>query len=199
MEAFATYQSRLNHTVAGRNQTMLFPTHEALVSQTMGHAIVVDSREREPLPFPADAVTTRASLAVGDYSLATFEAEIAVERKSRDDAVHCATADRDRFADQLRSLGALPFGFLVIEGSVDDVWNHRYRSRAPPTIVLASLFSLAVDYRVTGPIFVGDDRDRAGEVVARLLRRGALHRLRTRLERAHRRQSSSDLPRSLGA
>jgi ERCC4-type nuclease len=169
----------------------LFPTHEAMVSQTKGQTIVVDAREKEPLPFSEGTVTARALLVVGDYSLATYEAEIAVERKSREDAVSCATVDRDRFADQLRALGALPFGYLVIEGSIDDIWNHRYRERASPATVLASLFSLAVDYRVNGPIFVGDDPERAATVVARLLRRSALHRLRVRLERQHRRRYAS--------
>lgn len=66
-----------------------------------GYPIIIDSRENKPYSFPG--VTTRfEQLNVGDYTVAGYETEFAVERKTIDDLARSLGTDRERFEDEMR-------------------------------------------------------------------------------------------------
>ena len=94
--------------------------------------IIIDTREQAPWSFPIGLVTTtRAGLMAGDYALAGDPA-FAIERKSLDDYVQTITrsASWDRFRrelDRMRRAG-YPALVVVVEGTVDDLSQHRYAS-----------------------------------------------------------------------
>ena len=107
--------------------------------------ILIDTREQSPLVFthcPADVAT----LATGDYSIQGFEDEFTIERKSLDDLAGSCTHDRERFERELVRLRGYPFRRLLVVGTVEDVEAHRYRSRAEPKAILASVTAFEIRY-----------------------------------------------------
>jgi len=110
--------------------------------------LVIDSREQCPLDFSAyDCTAERGTLPTGDYSLAGLEHLVAVERKSILDLVACCMgANRERFERELHRAQALDCFAVVIEGSVEDIRRHNYRSQMRPHSVLQSVISFQVRY-----------------------------------------------------
>ncbi len=102
--------------------------------------VVVDTREQSPLPF-VNCPSETGTLATGDYSVRGFEDEFTVERKSLDDLVGSCTFERE-----LVRMRGYTFRRLLIVGTVEDVEAHRYRSRAEPKAVLASITAFEVRY-----------------------------------------------------
>ena len=122
--------------------------------------IVADTREQEPYAFDPEAVeVVRRALPAGDYSLPGYEASIAVERKTLTDYVSSVIRGRDRFLRELRLLGDYDLGCVVVEGSLEDITAHRYRSDASPSAVLGATVSIIVDHGV--PVFFCGDRQQA--------------------------------------
>lgn len=107
--------------------------------------VVVDTREQSPLPF-VNCPSETGTLATGDYSVRGFEDEFTVERKSLDDLVGSCTFERERFERELVRMRGYTFRRLLIVGTVEDVEAHRYRSRAEPKAVLASITAFEVRY-----------------------------------------------------
>lgn len=107
--------------------------------------IIVDTREQTPLPF-ADLPTERRTLPTGDYSVLGFERDFSVERKSVEDLVQSLTHGRDRFSRELQRMRAFDFRRLLIVGTPADLEEHRYRSKASPKAVIASLTAFEVRY-----------------------------------------------------
>ena len=107
--------------------------------------VVVDTREQSPLPF-ANCPTAGGTLATGDYSVQGFEDEFTVERKSLDDLAGSCTHDRQRFEKELVRMRGYPFRRLLVVGTVEDVEAHRYRSRAEPKAILASVTAFEIRY-----------------------------------------------------
>ena len=131
-------------------------------------AIVIDTREQLPYAFdPAVVTVTRKALPAGDYSLPGYETCVAVERKSLDDFVASVITERARFGRELRALTEFDLGCLVVEGSLEDVLAHRYRSGAHPSAVLGATLSIIVDHGV--PVFFCGDRQLACRFVEGLL------------------------------
>ena len=65
------------------------------------YPIIIDSREQKPYSFPG--VTTRfEQLNVGDYTVAGYESEFAVERKTLDDLARSLGTDRERFENEIQ-------------------------------------------------------------------------------------------------
>jgi ERCC4-type nuclease len=137
----------------------------------MGPAtVVIDTREQEPYGFdPSRVVPVRRALPAGDYSLAGRETAVAVERKSLADFVATAVHERERFARELRALATYDFACVVVEGSLEDVLAHRYRSGAHPNAVFGATVSIVVDHEV--PVFFCGDRQIARRFVEELLLR----------------------------
>lgn len=118
--------------------------------------IIVDSREQKPYSFdPRLASTERRALPAGDYSVAGLEDQVAVERKSLDDFVSTVIHARNRFKRELQKLAGYRAACVVVEGSILDVLQHRYRSAAHPNAILGSTMSIILDYRVP-VLFCGD-------------------------------------------
>ncbi|TVM16466.1 hypothetical protein DPQ33_12620 [Oceanidesulfovibrio indonesiensis] len=112
--------------------------------------LIVDNREQAPLDFAAYPCTVQAgTLDVGDYSLSGLEHMVAVERKSIPDLVACVTRERARFERELARARGLELFAVVIEGSLDDVRGHNYRSQTKPHAVLQSLTAWTIRYGVT--------------------------------------------------
>ena len=111
--------------------------------------ILVDTREQVPFDFTRfpDVETLRDTLATGDYSLAGFESVIACERKELNDLIACLqNGNRERFEKELARGAALHRFCVLVEGTLEDISRHRYRSQMNPTAALQSLFAFQVRY-----------------------------------------------------
>ena len=127
--------------------------------------LICDSREQRPYTFQAPSET--GTLQVGDYSLSGGEHLVAVERKTIDDLIGCLTTDRDRFERELHKGKALDYFALVIEASLSDLANGRYRSKMLPKSAVQSLLAFSVRYRL--PIFFCENREYSQRVTESLL------------------------------
>jgi DNA excision repair protein ERCC-4 len=144
------------------------PSRTTSPSSESGIVVVVDTREQEPYAFdPARITTVRRALPAGDYSLESYEASVAAERKSLEDYVASVITGRARFAQELRALAEYDLGCVVVEASLEDVLAHRYRSGAHPSAVLGATLSIIVDHGV--PVFFCGDRQLACGFVEGLL------------------------------
>ena len=124
--------------------------------------IIIDSREKTPLVFNCPSV--KGCLYSGDYSFVGAEHLFAVERKSLDDlAASCVKSRRATFENELLRLRGCRFRRLLIIGSEEDVYAHRYRSEITPKAVLGSLRSFEVRYDV--PVVWKADPDSAARQV----------------------------------
>ncbi len=112
--------------------------------------IAVDSREQAPYSFTAKqyegATVIVGTLTTGDYSLAGFENNIAIERKSLDDLTGTLTQGRDRFQRECQRGKGLSYFGLVVEASLEEVRLHKYRSRMTPQSLLQTLCAYSVRY-----------------------------------------------------
>jgi ERCC4-type nuclease len=120
--------------------------------------VVVDTREQAPFLFDRfpDVEVQRAALPTGDYSLAGFESVIACERKELNDLIACLqNGNRDRFERELSRGAALHRFCVLVEGSLEDISRHRYRSDMNPKAALQSLFAFQVRYG-TAFLFCGN-------------------------------------------
>ncbi len=132
--------------------------------------VVVDTREQLPYQFDPERVSTvRRALPAGDYSLVGFETRAAIERKSLDDFVGTVIRARFRFEHELLSLAGYELGCVVVEASMADVLEHRYRAGVHPNAVLGAAFAIYVDHRV--PVFFAGERLMACRLVEGLLAR----------------------------
>lgn len=119
--------------------------------------IIIDTREQQPYSFdPAHALCVRRALAVGDYSLEGYEGSIAVERKSLEDFVSSAVTSRERFGRELRALAEYDFACVVVEASMEDILEHRYRAGIHPASVFGATLSIIIDVGV--PVYFCSDR-----------------------------------------
>jgi DNA excision repair protein ERCC-4 len=135
-------------------------------------AVVVDTREQVPYTFdPTRFRVVRRGLAAGDYSLEGHEHRIAIERKSLEDYVGSVISGRERFGRELSKLAELELGCVVVEGSLEDVLGHRYRSGVHPNAVFGATTSIIVDRRV--PVFFCSDRQIARRFVEGVMLRFA--------------------------
>jgi ERCC4-type nuclease len=107
--------------------------------------IIIDSREQLPLTF-TNLPTERATLATGDYSVRGLESDFAVERKSIADIVQSVTHERERFERELVRMRGYAFRRLLIVGTVEQIEEHAYQSRAEPKAILASVTAFEIRY-----------------------------------------------------
>jgi DNA excision repair protein ERCC-4 len=113
--------------------------------------ILIDSREQCPFAFRGyDVILEVAALPVGDYSLPGFEDRAAVERKELDDLIQCLMGKgRDRFERELARGRSLEMFHVVVEASLGDVAQGRYRSEMKAHSALQSIIAFQVRYRVS--------------------------------------------------
>lgn len=127
--------------------------------------IITDSREQ--LPYQFETPYERGTLQVGDYSICGLETHVAIERKTLDDLIGCLTTGRERFERELHRGRALDYFCLVIEASLSDLANGRYRSKMLPKSAIQSLMAFSVRYRL--PVFFCETREYGQRVTESLL------------------------------
>jgi len=109
--------------------------------------IIVDTREQRPYQFEKYEVEAiRHTLKTGDYSLAGYEDRVAFERKSLDDLIGCLTTGRDRFERELARAKGLDLFAVVVEASMQDVKQGKFRSKVNPHAALQSIIAFQVRY-----------------------------------------------------
>lgn len=131
--------------------------------------IVRDSREQLPLSFtkwPEVSVEV-GTLPTGDYALKGLETKAACERKSLDDLVGSLSQGRERFEAELARARGYDLFCIVCEGTMQDVAQHRYRSRMLPHSVLQSLCAYHVRFKV--PTIWAGSHDGAAYMVRSIL------------------------------
>jgi len=112
--------------------------------------IICDSREQAPFGFcKFECLVQAGTLATGDYSLVGLEDRCAVERKGLDDLLGCLTGEgRERFERELARARGMECFAVVVEASMLDVAEGRYRSRMKPHAALQSVLAFQVRYKV---------------------------------------------------
>jgi DNA excision repair protein ERCC-4 len=112
--------------------------------------ILIDTREQAPFTFQGyDVDPEPASLPVGDYSLPGFQDRVSIERKSLDDLIGCLmNSSRSRFERELARGRHYALFAVVVEASLADVFQGRYRSDMKPQAALQSIITFQVRYRV---------------------------------------------------
>ncbi|HOC93368.1 MAG TPA: ERCC4 domain-containing protein [bacterium] len=132
--------------------------------------IVVDTREKDEYTF-GDISTIPQKLDAGDYSVAGLEDRVAIERKSIDDFVGTVIYQKERFHNELCALARMDFAAIVVEASLTDILEHRYKSGVRPVSVIGAAVAVIVEYRV--PIIFAGNRQLACHVTQSLLQRYA--------------------------
>ncbi|MBG0789656.1 MAG: ERCC4 domain-containing protein [Desulfovibrionaceae bacterium] len=112
--------------------------------------ILIDSREQKPFTFERfDIQTDKTGLPVGDYSVLGFEDRVAVERKEVNDLISCLMGkDRERFQRELAKGRSYDSFAVVVEASLQDIADGRYRSDMKPHSALQSIAAMMTRYRV---------------------------------------------------
>ena len=118
--------------------------------------IIQDTREQSPLDFkPHQAVVEVAHLDTGDYSVKGWEKEICVERKSVHDLVNTVIHSKKRFAAEMDRMRMIRHRMIIVEGTLRDIFLHRYRSKTHPNAILGICNWLTVS--TSTPIVWCDD------------------------------------------
>ncbi|MGE4424742.1 MAG: ERCC4 domain-containing protein [Pseudodesulfovibrio sp.] len=110
--------------------------------------VVIDSREQLSLDFSrwGDVSTETGMLTAGDYSLRGLEDKFALERKSIPDLVASITTGRERLIRELERLRGYEVKAIIVEGTLEQVARHEYRSRTSPESVLQTLAAWQIKY-----------------------------------------------------
>jgi len=127
--------------------------------------IKIDTREQKPYKF--DRPVETGTLSIGDYSLRGLEDLISIERKTIDDLIGCLAGDRERFERELHKGKALEYFCLVIEASLDDLVQGKYKSKMDPKAAIQSLLAFSIRYRL--PIWFAGNRKNAERLTESLL------------------------------
>lgn len=129
--------------------------------------IICDTREQRPYSFdrwPVEVV--RSGLTCGDYSLQGLENRISIERKSLQDLIGTISRGRERFHRELARARRLHYFAVVVEGTLQDIAEKRYRSQMHPNAALQTVIA----YQVHGlPVIWAGDRSMGELVVFSLL------------------------------
>jgi len=112
--------------------------------------LVVDSREQRPLDFTRwpDVQTETGTLNAGDYALRGLEDRFALERKSIPDLVASLTTGRERMVRELERLRGYEVKAIIVEGTLEQVARHEYRSQANPESILQTIAAWHIRFGV---------------------------------------------------
>jgi ERCC4-type nuclease len=138
--------------------------------------IIIDTREQ--LPYKFDVPCEVATVPIGDYSILGLEDQVAIERKTVNDLIGCLTKDRERFERELHKGRALDYFALIVEASLSDLANGKYRSQMNPKSAIQSLLAFSIRYHL--PIFFCGNRQHGQRVTQALLEKYAIS-----IERKH--------------
>jgi ERCC4-type nuclease len=120
--------------------------------------VVCDTREQTPWSFRSGRVeVVRGTLASADYSLAGWEGQVGIERKSMRDLINTLGPDnRDRFKRELGRLAGYRYAEIMVEGCMHDVLAGQWHGGMRPDHVLALLVALKVEYPAVRVTMAGD-------------------------------------------
>lgn len=110
--------------------------------------LIVDTREQAPLDFSRwdDVRVVTDTLNAGDYSIRGLEDRFALERKSVSDLVASLTSGRERMVRELERLRGFEFKAVAVEGTLEQIARHEYRSQTNPESILQTLAAWHVRY-----------------------------------------------------
>ena len=117
--------------------------------------VLVDTREQHPYEFTCEVV--EKTLHTGDYSLYGYEHQIAIERKTKQDAYQSLGQGRKRFEREFERLAEIDRSYVIIECSMPNFMNAPSFTKMNPHAAINSLISWMVKYKV-GVIWAGDRR-----------------------------------------
>lgn len=127
--------------------------------------IVIDSREQKPFEFKKHP-TVIDTCDVGDYQLADFKNQVAVERKSLEDLVSCCGKERNRFEKQLLRLQGVNERLVIVEASWNQIEMGQWRSKVTPLVVQNSILG----WIAKGiPFVLAGSRDKAADITEEFL------------------------------
>ena len=126
--------------------------------------IIVDSREQ--IPYTFSRPTTRKKLEAGDYSIAGFEEQVAVERKSLPDFIHTIIRERKRFYKELQKLSQYSAACIVVEANFRDLIEGHYRSGAHANALIGAVASISAGFI---PVYFCSDRQASCRFVEEFL------------------------------
>lgn len=106
-------------------------------------SIIVDTREQRPWNFPEELATVRrGTLNYGDYALDGDH--FCIERKNLDDFVGTISSGWERFVAELNRMPLAPARVVIVEGSLLDIMQHKYRAGVVPSFVTKRIAELAL-------------------------------------------------------
>ena len=91
--------------------------------------IIVDTREQMPWEFGYHT-TSKQKLDTGDYSIQGFESLFTIERKMSVSEI-ANNITENRFKDVLERLSKIPHAFMIMEFSIEDIYNFPVGSDVP--------------------------------------------------------------------
>ncbi len=131
-------------------------------------SLALDTREQIVGHVPLNVPVVVAKLPMGDLSVPGFETRVAIDRKQLGDFIGCITQDRERFARLLTRMAELEFAAVVVEATLADVRNRKYRSQVEPQFVIGAAARITTKYGV--PVFFCGSVDSTMDYAIRLLR-----------------------------
>lgn len=127
----------------------------AITSKIPRPVALVDTREQDPLNLARFdnwiASEQRATLPVGDYSVAGMEHLLAMERKSLNDLVSTLMHNRERFFRMCEKLALYPYRCILVEASYEDVkspYSFTSDVKAHPNGVSGSLDAVEAKWNI---------------------------------------------------
>lgn len=133
--------------------------------------IITDTREQRPLEF-LHLPSERGTLQSGDYSVAGFENDFAIERKTISDLIGSCTRGRERFERELHRLRGFDFARILIIGEPHEV----ARLAPSPKAIFSSLTAFECRWKI--PVVWEPDPTIAARLVERWAWFYAAHRSR---------------------
>lgn len=139
--------------------------------------IIVDTREQMPWEFGFHN-TAKRKLDTGDYSMEGYESLFTIERKKSVSEI-ANNLSENRFKDVLERLGQIPHSFMIMEFSVDEIYQFPVGSDVPKKMwdklrisgnyIMKCLIEAQLNYNIH--ILFCDDAENAERVAVSIMKR----------------------------
>jgi ERCC4-type nuclease len=139
--------------------------------------IIVDTREQMPWEFGFHN-TAKRKLDTGDYSIEGFESLFTIERKKSVSEI-ANNITESRFKDVLERLGSIPHSFMIMEFSLDEIYQFPVGSDVPKKMwdklrisgnyIMKYLIEAQLNYNIH--ILFCDDAENAERVAVSIMKR----------------------------
>jgi hypothetical protein len=139
--------------------------------------IIVDTREQMPWEFGFHN-TAKRKLDTGDYSMEGFESIFTIERKKSVSEI-ANNITESRFKDVLERMGQIPHSFMIMEFSLDEIYQFPIGSDVPKKMwdklrisgnyIIKYLIEAQLNYNIH--ILFCDDAENAERVAVSLMKR----------------------------